>query len=140
DGTGGYGRAGDRGPARADAHRYGDGLGPRGDLRSPGRMDALGPGPPFLVLTARGRGPGRGARRRCAPGDPSERGRGAARSAARPERSTMTVGTQLEEPPRVSGGDSENGHLAELQQDPIALMARVRAECGDVGQFTLGQR
>jgi sterol 14-demethylase len=52
----------------------------------------------------------------------------------------MSVGTQLEEPPRVSGGEEENGHLAELQKDPIALMARVRAECGDVGQFTLGQR
>jgi sterol 14-demethylase len=52
----------------------------------------------------------------------------------------MTVGTELREPPRVSGGEGENGHLAELQHDPIALMARVRAECGDVGQFRLGPR
>jgi sterol 14-demethylase len=52
----------------------------------------------------------------------------------------MTVGTELREPPRVSGGEGENGHLEELQHDPIALMARVRAECGDVGQFRLGPR
>jgi sterol 14-demethylase len=52
----------------------------------------------------------------------------------------MTIETQLREPPRVSGGEGENGHLAEVQDDPIALMARVRAECGDVGEFTLGDR
>ena len=52
----------------------------------------------------------------------------------------MTPNTELREPPRVSGGTGENGHLAEIQQDPIALMARVRAECGDVGQFMLGPR
>ncbi len=52
----------------------------------------------------------------------------------------MTVGTELREPPRVSGGEGENGHLEEVQRDPIALMARVRAECGDVGQFRLGPR
>jgi len=40
----------------------------------------------------------------------------------------------------VSGADGENGHLDELRRDPIALMRRVRAECGDVGRFRLAQR
>jgi sterol 14-demethylase len=44
------------------------------------------------------------------------------------------------EPPMVSGGDGDGGHLDELRQDPIALMRRVRDECGDVGRFRLGQR
>ncbi|HEY1734258.1 MAG TPA: cytochrome P450, partial [Acidimicrobiales bacterium] len=44
------------------------------------------------------------------------------------------------EPPMVSGGDSADGHLGELRQDPIALMRRVRDQCGDVGRFRLGQR
>ena len=48
--------------------------------------------------------------------------------------------TDLREPPRVSGGTGENAHLDELRTDPIALMARVRAECGDVGEFTIGER
>jgi sterol 14-demethylase len=48
--------------------------------------------------------------------------------------------TSLRQPPRVSGGEGENGHLDELSRDPIALMARVRAECGDVGEFTIGHR
>ena len=52
----------------------------------------------------------------------------------------MTVETQLREPPRVSGGERENGHLEELRHDPIALMTRVRRECGDVGEFTIGNR
>ena len=51
-----------------------------------------------------------------------------------------TTSTELREPPRVSGGEGENGHLDELARDPIELMARVRAECGDVGEFTLGAR
>ena len=34
----------------------------------------------------------------------------------------------------------ENGHLEELRVDPIALMNRVRSECGDVGVFRLAQR
>ncbi|HUC04972.1 MAG TPA: cytochrome P450, partial [Acidimicrobiales bacterium] len=53
---------------------------------------------------------------------------------------TMSTTVPRREPPRVSGGEAENGHLEEVRTDPIALMARVRAECGDVGQFTLGQR
>ena len=52
----------------------------------------------------------------------------------------MTTDTRLLEPPRVSGGEGENAHLDELRHDPIALMARVRSECGDVGEFTIGSR
>ena len=52
----------------------------------------------------------------------------------------MTTETTLREPPRVSGGEGENGHLDELSRDPIGLMARVRAECGDVGEFTMADR
>jgi sterol 14alpha-demethylase len=42
----------------------------------------------------------------------------------------------LLEPRLVSGGT----HLEELRSDPIGLMRRVRAECGDVGQFDLAGR
>ncbi|QCQ90261.1 cytochrome P450 [Rhodococcus sp. SGAir0479] len=48
--------------------------------------------------------------------------------------------TTLPDPPRVSGGDHEHGHLEELRTDPIALMRRVREECGDVGVFRLADR
>jgi sterol 14alpha-demethylase len=53
---------------------------------------------------------------------------------------TTDTGTALREPPRVSGGGGPNGHLDELSRDPIGLMTRVRAECGDVGAFTLAGR
>ncbi|MGW1737308.1 cytochrome P450 [Nocardia sp. NPDC001965] len=43
-------------------------------------------------------------------------------------------------PPRVSGGEHEHGHLEEFRTDPIALMRRVREECGDVGEFELAGR
>lgn len=43
----------------------------------------------------------------------------------------------LVKPQRVSGGEHEHGHLEEFRTDPIALMQRVRAECGDVGAFEL---
>ncbi|AWK71006.1 cytochrome P450 [Rhodococcus oxybenzonivorans] len=46
----------------------------------------------------------------------------------------------LTQPPRVSGGEREHGHLEELRTDPIALMRRVREECGDVGVFQLVDR
>ena len=46
----------------------------------------------------------------------------------------------LPEPPWVSGGTGETGHLEELRTDPIALMQRVRDECGDVGQFRLADK
>jgi sterol 14alpha-demethylase len=42
--------------------------------------------------------------------------------------------------PTVVSGAGENGHLEELRTDPIGLMLRVRAECGDVGAFDLGER
>ncbi|MFM7060669.1 MAG: cytochrome P450 [Actinomycetes bacterium] len=41
---------------------------------------------------------------------------------------------------RVSGGEGADGHLDELRTDPIALLERVRAECGDVGRFDLADR
>jgi len=50
------------------------------------------------------------------------------------------TGTEVREPPRLSGGTGENGHLDELRTDPIGLMQRVRDECGDVGELQLGQR
>ncbi|MFI9509336.1 cytochrome P450 [Nocardia sp. NPDC052566] len=46
----------------------------------------------------------------------------------------------LVRPRRVSGGDGEYGHLDEFRSDPLALMRRVRAECGDVGAFELAGR
>jgi len=52
----------------------------------------------------------------------------------------MTVDVGLREPPQVSGGEGEHGHLDELRVDPIGLMRRVRDECGDVGQFRLADR
>ncbi|HKT01224.1 MAG TPA: cytochrome P450 [Rugosimonospora sp.] len=42
--------------------------------------------------------------------------------------------------PEVSGGTSALGHLEQLRTDPIGLLERVRAECGDVGRFRLGDR
>jgi sterol 14-demethylase len=53
-----------------------------------------------------------------------------------------TLGTALQRPPRVSGeGDpAGTGHLEELRTDPLGLMARTRAECGDVGAFRLAHR
>ena len=41
---------------------------------------------------------------------------------------------------RVSGGAEEHGHLEEFRTDPIALMQRVRDECGDVGWFQLADK
>ncbi len=52
----------------------------------------------------------------------------------------MTVDVARQEPPRVSGGGGETGHLEELRVDPIALLSRVRSECGDVGVFRLAGR
>ncbi|MCW2752759.1 MAG: cytochrome [Marmoricola sp.] len=36
--------------------------------------------------------------------------------------------------------DSEHGHLEDLRDDPIDLLHRVRAECGDIGRFRLADR
>ncbi|PXX54804.1 sterol 14-demethylase [Nocardia tenerifensis] len=46
----------------------------------------------------------------------------------------------LVKPQRVSGGADEHGHLEEFRTDPIGLMRRVRAECGEVGTFELAGR
>ncbi len=46
----------------------------------------------------------------------------------------------LPDPPVVSGDAGGTGHLEELRADPIGLMERVRAECGDVGQFRLADK
>jgi sterol 14-demethylase len=46
----------------------------------------------------------------------------------------------LPQPPRVSGGEHEHGHLEELREDPIGLMRRVHDECGAVGSFDLAGR
>ncbi|MBS1847451.1 MAG: cytochrome P450 [Actinobacteria bacterium] len=43
-------------------------------------------------------------------------------------------------PPKVSGDHGGTGHLEELRRDPIALMQRVRDECGDVGEFRLADK
>ena len=47
------------------------------------------------------------------------------------------TGHAVKEARRVSGGEGEHGHLEEFRTDPIALMQRVRDECGDVGYFQL---
>ena len=52
----------------------------------------------------------------------------------------LATPTQLPEPPKVSGGDHPTGHLEELRADPIGLMERTRAECGDVGEFRLADK
>ncbi|AHH16725.1 cytochrome P450 [Nocardia nova] len=46
----------------------------------------------------------------------------------------------LVKPRQVSGGEHEHGHLEEFRTDPIALMRRVRTECGDVGSFRLADK
>ncbi|WP_280333134.1 cytochrome P450 [Nocardia wallacei] len=46
----------------------------------------------------------------------------------------------LVKPRQVSGDEHEHGHLEEFRTDPIALMRRVRAECGDVGSFRLADK
>ncbi|HXW39027.1 MAG TPA: cytochrome P450 [Acidimicrobiales bacterium] len=52
----------------------------------------------------------------------------------------MTTMSAVRRPPRVSGGEGSTGHLEELRADPISLLDRVRAECGDVGLFQLADR
>ncbi|WP_067531733.1 cytochrome P450 [Nocardia crassostreae] len=46
----------------------------------------------------------------------------------------------LVKPRQVSGGEHEHGHLEEFRTNPIALMTRVRSECGDIGSFRLADR
>jgi len=52
----------------------------------------------------------------------------------------MSTAVEQRQPPRVSGGTGDNGHLDELRVDPITLLNRVRSECGDVGIFRLADR
>lgn len=52
----------------------------------------------------------------------------------------MSVEAGAREPRMVSGAVGDDAHLDELRRDPIALMRRVREECGDVGRFRIGQR
>ena len=52
----------------------------------------------------------------------------------------MSTNLELRKPPLVSGGDESGSHLDELRADPIGLMKRVRAECGEVGEFRLADR
>jgi hypothetical protein len=40
-------------------------------------------------------------------------------------------------PPVLSRGWPFLGHLLELRRDPLALMRRLRAECGEIGEFHL---
>lgn len=47
---------------------------------------------------------------------------------------------ELKEVSRVSGGESEHGHLEEFRTDPIGLMRRIRDECGNVGWFQLADK
>lgn len=54
--------------------------------------------------------------------------------------SSDRAGSETSPPPVVSGGDGATGHLEELRVDPIGLMRRVRAECGDVGEFRLADK
>lgn len=42
------------------------------------------------------------------------------------------TGHAVKEARRCPGGEGEHGHLEEFRTDPIALMQRVRDECGDV--------
>ncbi|MBA3654327.1 MAG: cytochrome P450 [Actinobacteria bacterium] len=52
----------------------------------------------------------------------------------------ITTTDALRDPPLVSGASAADGHLEELRTDPIALMRRVREECGAVGEFHMGPR
>jgi sterol 14-demethylase len=42
--------------------------------------------------------------------------------------------------PEVSGRLDDGGHLGELRTDPVALLERIRSECGPVGSFDLAGR
>ncbi|MBM7365882.1 cytochrome P450 [Gordonia hydrophobica] len=53
---------------------------------------------------------------------------------------TVTTGADPTSSIRVSGGETEHGHLDELATDPIGLFRRVRDEHGEVGMFQLADR
>jgi sterol 14-demethylase len=48
--------------------------------------------------------------------------------------------TEKTEPPLASGALPVLGHLLQLRKDPIALMRRVNAECGELGEFRIGAK
>lgn len=54
----------------------------------------------------------------------------------------MSATQTVQMPPEVSRRfpDSPHGHLEDLRDDPIDLLERVRAECGEVGRFRLADR
>ena len=104
------------------------------------RLGAVGAHAPRRVPARPGRRPRRPRRRVHAARHPPHPRRGRTRS---PRGGTvMTIVDTDREPPRVSGeGDpAGTGHLEELRVDPIGLMERTRAECGDVGEFRLADR
>ncbi|MBX3283845.1 MAG: cytochrome P450 [Actinobacteria bacterium] len=53
---------------------------------------------------------------------------------------TTETTTDLPLPPKVSGDHGGTGHLEELRVDPIGLLERTRAECGDAGEFRLADK
>ena len=55
---------------------------------------------------------------------------------------TSTVPAGSIDVPEVSRRfpDSPYGHLEDLRTDPVDLLTRVRAECGDIGRFTLADK
>jgi sterol 14-demethylase len=58
-------------------------------------------------------------------------------SAAPSPSTSSPVSGRGKAPPRLSRGLPVLGHLLELRRDPIALMRRLRAECGEIGEFNL---
>ena len=52
----------------------------------------------------------------------------------------MSMETGLREPPRVSGGVGRERAPRRAQPRPDRADGRVRAECGDVGEFRLAER
>src|SRR5580692_11185862 len=144
DGARGNRGEGHHRPPRADPHRHGHGLGSRRHRRGDRPVGGVGIRPSLQLHAPGGGGAGDRGRRDIAPGHPRHRHRAPAGGTdpKRPEGrgQPMTTAVEQREPRRVSGGEESNGHLDELRIDPIALLNRVRAECGDVGVFRLAQR
>src|SRR6185437_5508844 len=125
----------------------------------PRRVGPLGAGPAPQLLEPRRSGRGHRRRRHRPAGHPHDRRRGPPRGpggspaddrASGRRRRPMTATDagsaasdptrpDLADPPMVSGG-VDGDHLDELRADPIALMGRLRDECGDIGRFNLAGR
>src|ERR1700712_1810755 len=106
----------------------------------------MGPGPPRLLSACVRPRACHHVRRRDTARRVHRQHGASARSAAgqRPRRASETHSQRGELElmttaivPRVSGGEEEYGHLEEFRTDPIALMQRIRDECGNVGWFQL---